>query len=102
MPARPTPVRLTARGRAVAFVASVGALIAVVVGAGQVAGASAETQAQQQSVVVVQAGETLWGIAREVAPGHDPRGVVQQIRDSNGLGTSPIVPGQALVVPVSS
>ena len=96
-------MRLTRRGRLVAFSASVAALGAIVIGAGQVAGASgSDSQAPSSraaQVVVVQAGETLWGIAREVAPGSDPRGVVRQIRQMNDLGTTPVVPGQSIVVP---
>jgi LysM repeat protein len=49
--------------------------------------------------VVVQAGDTLWGIAQELAPGQDPRSVVGQIRELNDLGTDSIVPGQTLVLP---
>ena len=97
-------MRLTRRGRLVAFSASVAALGAIVIGAGQVAGASgSDSQAPSSrvaQVVVVQAGETLWGIAREVAPGSDPRGVVRQIRQMNDLGTTPVVAGQSIVVPV--
>lgn len=97
-------MRLTRRGRLVAFSASVVALGAIVIGAGQVAGASgSDSQASNspaEQVVVVQTGETLWGIAREVAPGSDPRGVVRQIRQMNDLGTVPVVPGQSIVVPV--
>ena len=94
-----TPVRLTRRGRVTAFVASLAALLAVVVGAGQMADASNEASTVQSSSVVVQSGETLWGIAKDVAPGHDPRMVISQIRDLNDLGTRSIVPGQTLVVP---
>ena len=97
-------LRLTRRGRLVAFGASVAALGAIVIGAGQVAGASGAASEVSNSpvarVVVVQAGETLWGIAREVAPDSDPRGVVRQIRQMNDLGTTPVVPGQSIVVPV--
>ena len=97
-------LRLTRRGRLVAFSASVAALGAIVIGAGQVAGASGSMSEASKSpapqVVVVQAGETLWGIAREVAPGSDPRGVVRQIRQMNDLGTTPVVPGQSIVVPI--
>ena len=97
-------LRLTRRGRLVAFSGSVAALGAIVIGAGQVAGASGSDSEASNSpvpqVVVVQAGETLWGIAREVAPGSDPRGVVRQIRQMNDLGTTPVVPGQSIVVPV--
>ena len=92
-------MRLTRRGRVTAFVASLAALLAVVVGAGQMADASNEASTVQSSSVVVQSGETLWGIARDVAPGHDPRLVISQIRDLNDLGTRSIVPGQTLVVP---
>lgn len=95
-------LRLTRRGRLVAFSASVAALGAIVIGAGQVAGASGSEASNSPvpQVVVVQAGETLWGIAREVAPGSDPRGIVRQIRQMNDLGTTPVVPGQSIVVPV--
>jgi LysM repeat protein len=48
---------------------------------------------------VVRAGDTLWGIARRVAPGADPRAVVERLIRSNGLTSRPIVPGQRLVVP---
>jgi LysM repeat protein len=74
-------------------------LAAVVVSAGQIADASGSTAATEHVTVVVQAGQTLWGIARESAPGHDPRLVIAQIRELNDLGTRSIVPGQALVVP---
>lgn len=98
------PVRLTRRGRMVSVAASVLMLGAVVIGAGQVADASA-VRAQgsvplgESTSIVVQSGQTLWGIAREVAPDHDPRLIVSQIRDLNDLDTRPIVPGQALIVP---
>ena len=77
---------------------------ALVIGAGQVADASAGSAQGSVSIgapasVVVQSGQTLWGIAQEVAPGHDPRLVISQIRDLNDLGTRSIVPGQELVVP---
>lgn len=103
---RPRPstrggVRLTQRGRVSAFTAAVVALLAIVMAAGQVADAADAGTAGQvaPSVVVVQAGDTLWGIAQEVAPGHDPRAVVAQVRELNDLGTRSIVPGQALVLP---
>jgi LysM repeat protein len=50
-------------------------------------------------VVVVQPGESLWQIARQVAPHADPRATLTVIRDLNGLGGDTVVPGQALVVP---
>lgn len=48
----------------------------------------------------VEAGDTLWGIARSVVGDEgDPRPVVERIRDLNGLGTATIVPGMRLRVP---
>lgn len=97
--AAPRPIRLTRRGRLASFLASVLALTAVVLAAGQMADASPQALGVEPTVVVVQSGQTLWGIARDVAPDHDPRPVIAQIRDLNDLGTRSIVAGQTLVVP---
>jgi nucleoid-associated protein YgaU len=49
---------------------------------------------------VVQAGETLWQIARERAGQDDPRPVIREIQEINGLGTSPLLmPGTTLRLP---
>jgi LysM repeat protein len=50
---------------------------------------------------VVKAGETLWSIAERVAPGEDPRAVVDLIVWANGVDPGALVPGQALVVPTA-
>jgi len=97
----PPALRLTARGRLVAFVASLLALAALVVGAGQMVEATAGTGNGEPVAVVVGGGDTLWGIAQDIAPDQDPRSVVQQIRSLNDLGTRPIVPGQSILVPVA-
>lgn len=52
--------------------------------------------------VTVMEGDSLWGIAREVAPAVDPREVVLEIREINGLSSSTIRPGQVLLVPDGS
>ena len=96
------PVRLTRRGRLAAVTASIAVLATVVLATGQMADASGQVTAVEQQTVVVQAGETLWGIARDVAPNHDPRAVIAQIRDLNDLGTRSIVAGESLIVPASS
>lgn len=94
--------RLTARGRAVALGASVAALVAIVVGAGQMVEASSvAATGTEPAVVVVQSGDTLWGIAQDIAPGVDPRSLVRQIREVNDLGNRAIVPGQSIVVPIA-
>ena len=49
------------------------------------------------ATVVVQPGDTLWSIAADVSPGTDVRLTVDRLIALNG--SSPIVPGQELVVP---
>jgi nucleoid-associated protein YgaU len=52
--------------------------------------------------VVVQSGDTLWGIASTAsAPGEDVRETIARIMELNGLSSSTIRPGQRLVVPGS-
>jgi LysM repeat protein len=51
------------------------------------------------SVVQVGAGETLWDVARRVAPHADQQAVVDRIRTLNGLVGSAVQPGQQLRVP---
>lgn len=49
---------------------------------------------------MVQAGDTLWEIARGlVGPTGDPRPAVEAIREANGLGTTPLLAGEALLIP---
>ena len=48
---------------------------------------------------VVVPGDTLWGIARTVADGRDPRAVVHQIGTLNGVEADALVPVQVLAVP---
>jgi LysM domain len=48
---------------------------------------------------VVQPGDTLWSIARQVAPGRDPRPVVDALVEANDLNGG-LQAGQELSVPV--
>lgn len=64
------------------------------------AGSSAAEQGRATGVVVVQAGESLWQIAQDIAPQADPRETVTTIRELNGLGDTTVVPGQSIVVPI--
>jgi LysM repeat protein len=50
--------------------------------------------------VTVQSGESLWGIAAEVAPERDPRDVIADIVQINNLNAGTVLPGQQLFVPV--
>jgi len=97
------PLRLTSRGRVVL----VGlALLVAAVGlftwqAGQ---ASADGPSGAVEVVrhVVQPGETLWGIARDVAgPREDVRDVVMELVELNGLPSAGLMAGQSIIVPAT-
>jgi len=49
--------------------------------------------------VVVQPGQTLWGIATQVAPHADPRATVQRIIDLNHLAGTNLQVGESLTLP---
>ena len=99
--------RLTRRGRMVLGVLLSVPFAAVLMVIGSLsadagtAGAGVAGQAAT-GVVVVQPGESLWQIAREVAPQADPRATLSSIRELNGLDGNAVVPGQSLVVPVGA
>ncbi|MFG2244337.1 LysM peptidoglycan-binding domain-containing protein [Spirillospora sp. NPDC048823] len=99
------PIRLTRRGRAVLvlFAAAVTLVILwLTVGTGALAGGreSHRGPTAAAETVVVEPGDTLWGIASDADRGTDPRVVVQRIIDLNGLGGDPTVrPGQEIRLP---
>lgn len=78
------------------FLVAGGARGAIGGGGGSVA-AAAVPAAQQ--VVVVEQGQTLWSLARDLAPEEDPREVVQRLRSANRLESAGLAVGQRLVVP---
>jgi LysM repeat protein len=95
-------MRLTRRGRVVAV------LMLLLLAFAAVTTVSALRTASQAGThsygpatryVTVEPGETLWQIARRVAPGDDPRDTVDRLRQLNGLDTSAVQAGQRLVVP---
>ncbi len=94
--------RLTRRGRVLLLTA----LVAVLFGAfslGRSVSEAVSPSAQpEQQVVTVEHGDSLWSVARRVAPHEDPRDVVAQIRDINDLTSSGLVPGQLLVLPAAA
>ena len=51
------------------------------------------------AVVKVEAGQSLWDVAVAIAPNEDPRSTIWTIKALNGLETSEVQAGQALVVP---
>ena len=50
---------------------------------------------------VVREGDSLWTIARRLAPGSDPRPIVDILATTNGIDAGELVPGQTLVVSAS-
>lgn len=92
------PLRLTVRGRRV--LATLLVVAAGVVGSVLGAVVSSDATPAEVETITVPAGETLWGIASQVAePGADVRDVVAQIARLNDLEGSTIVAGSELVVP---
>jgi hypothetical protein len=96
-----TPVRLTRRGRVVLVMALF--LVATVaftlgrVGTSQAATDGPAVQPYHQTTI--HSGETLWSVAMRVAPGHDPRLVVEQLVGLNHLGGGAVQVGQQLLLP---
>src|SRR6478672_13973962 len=102
--ARPAPsgqVRLTRRGRLVVFVLA----LTVVLGlglywaAGSVATEKPGTP-EPTRVVMVGTGDTLWGIAADLADDGDVRAMVDHIEQLNALDSGMVVAGQRLRVPL--
>lgn len=48
---------------------------------------------------VVRSGDTLWTIAECLAPGRDPRPLVDAIASANDVAPGALVPGRALAIP---
>jgi len=106
---RRNTVRLTRRGRIVVAVLLTAASLSLVVLAWLAIAARAAQAAdggsppgavyQNLTSVVVHPGQTLWSIASQAEPTADPRAVMQQIIDLNGLRGTSLEPGQRLWVP---
>lgn len=103
----PSGLRLTRRGRAALLLALVTLLLAAfsLGRAGTEAAPRAGTDGTAvlaqtpHAQTVVQPGETLWAVAKRVAPGHDPRAVVHRIQRLNDLDGGLVRAGQLLLLP---
>jgi hypothetical protein len=93
-------MRLTRRGRAVARVLAIALVVALflLVAPGLAMGDGPDRPAQRITYVV-EPGDTLWSIARRVAPGRDPRPVVDGLIRANDLRAG-LQAGQELSIPV--
>ncbi|WP_372735480.1 LysM peptidoglycan-binding domain-containing protein [Nocardioides sp.] len=100
-PVRRVELRLTHRGRLVVFVASLLAAFAIgiMVSAGSVASSDSGTPVPTQ-VVTVGTGDTLWGIAADLAEDGEVRDMMVRIERLNALETPALAAGQRLVVPI--
>jgi len=94
--------RLTRRGRVLLLTALVAVLFGAFSLGRSVSEAAPPSAEPAQHLVTVQQGDSLWTLARRVAPNDDPRDVVAQIRDLNDLSSSGLRPGQQLVLPVAA
>jgi LysM repeat protein len=94
-------VRLTRRGRAVALVALLVVVLSLLTLFGPRSAATRDPGTPVQTrTVEVGPGDTLWGIASEVAePGH-VREAVHQIEELNALSGPGLMVGQEIAVPV--
>lgn len=103
-PAQQGELRLTRRGRAVVFTLSLLVVLAValfVAGGASVATGQAGQDVPTQ-VVTVLPGETLWGIASDLAEdGGDVRAVMAEIERLNALTDASLDAGQRLRVPLA-
>lgn len=95
-------LRITPRGRAVltavaAFPLVLGAVFITTNGGGATATDQLSTVSFDH--VTIQAGQTLWQLAEDLAPAADPRDVVSQIVNLNNLQSGDIQAGQELAIP---
>ncbi len=106
--ARPSAAtRLTRRGRVVVVLGLLVLLLAAFsvgqarsdASTSDATSAPVQTTAQNAVQTTVHKGDTLWSVARRIAPDNDPRQVVVQIRRLNEMTGSTLQVGQQLLVP---
>jgi hypothetical protein len=104
LPAARSPrLRLTRRGRAVfTGLAAVPLVIAALVLAFTAGPAAATLDAADANFeyVTVEAGQSMWQLAGELAPQADPREVIDRIVQLNQLESSDVYAGQQLALPL--
>jgi hypothetical protein len=101
--AKPPRLRLTPRGRRVLLTLAatplvIAALFFALNGGGATATLSGSTQ--EFTYVTVEAGQSLWQLAEQLAPNADPREVIARIVQLNQLESSDVGAGQELAIPM--
>ncbi|HSJ51706.1 MAG TPA: LysM domain-containing protein [Actinomycetota bacterium] len=95
--------RTRVRGRRLAI--TLGLSLVAAAWAGPAAGALVggdRVEPVSRATHLVRPGDTLWSIARGIAPGSDPRPVVDALVAANGdIDPGALVPGRVLVIPAS-
>lgn len=105
-PVRPAVprLRLTRRGRVVlTSLAALPLVIAALIFSlnGGAATATLEGSAVPFTYVTVESGQSLWQVAESLAPGADPREVIDAIVSLNGLESVDVYAGQELAIPAA-
>ncbi|SDT13847.1 LysM domain-containing protein [Pseudarthrobacter equi] len=100
------PLRLTRRGKIVLIgipLVLLAALLLSLAGffnsPAKASDSAADLTVTPTVTVTVQPGESLWGIASDLAPERDARDVVADIVQLNNLSAGKILPGQQLYIP---
>ena len=99
-PVRPanSGLKLTVRGRRVVALLALLPIFVAFLLIGTRA-AQADATGPTTAIVKVEAGQSLWDVAVAIAPNEDPRSTIWTIKALNGLETSEVQAGQALIVP---
>jgi hypothetical protein len=86
----------------VAAVAGLALLVAAVVaGLGLLSDAARASRVPSATAAVrVEVGESLWSVARRVAPSADPGAVAERIVELNRLASPSVQPGETLISPI--
>jgi LysM repeat protein len=91
---------MTKRGRAVLLaIVAIPVVVAALLFGINAGGATATSSSTPLAKITVVGGETLWSVAKQIAPTSDPRDVVADLISVNRLGSADIYPGEQLSVP---
>ena len=101
IPSAQPRLRITKRGRTVlttlaAVPVVAGVMLLALNGGGATATSSSGADLE---LVTVKAGQSLWSLAEDIAPGVDPRDVISDILSVNQLESGSVQAGQRLMLP---